>query len=167
MKWNRQTASTLITATAALILLAALPSAIRDTLESGRIYLFSQEFLTDLPLRFSGPGRLRFIIQPLIAILLGCRSGIADARDARPPYLYALLLGPGQRLALLRNGLYVVRDLIAMGIVLDAIAQGLIYGEIHPGAALVIGPVLICIPYALARALSNRVTRCLERHRSP
>ena len=64
MKWNRQTASTLITATAALILLAALPSAIRDTLESGRIYLFSQEFLTDLPLRFSGPGRLRFIIQP-------------------------------------------------------------------------------------------------------
>lgn len=167
MKWNRHTISTLITATAALILLAALPSAIRDTLESGRIYLFSQEFLTDLPQRFSGPGRLRFVIQPLIAILLGCRSGIADARDCRPPYLYALWLGQGQRLTLLRNGLSVVRDLVAMGIVLDAIAQGLIYGEIHPGAALLIGPILICIPYTLARALSNRVVRLLERRRLP
>ena len=167
MKWNRQTFSLVITATAAFILLAALPSAIRDTFENGRIYLFSHDFIDDLPQRFTGPGRLRFILQPLLAILLGCRSGREDARSQRQPYLYALLRSGGQRLALLRDALKVLRDLIAMGIVLDAIAQLMIYGEIHPGAALVIGPVLICIPYALARALSNRLARRQEQRRRP
>ncbi len=42
---------------------------------------------------------------------------------------------------------------------LDAEAQHLIFRQIHPGAALVVGPVLIATPYALARALSNRWTR--------
>jgi hypothetical protein len=63
------------------------------------------------------------------------------------------------RKELLRSGLAAVRNLIAIGIVLDAVAQLLIYGEVHPGAALVVGPVLICIPYAVARALTNRVAR--------
>ena len=52
-----------------------------------------------------------------------------------------------------------------MGIVLDAVAQLLIYGQVPPGAALVIGPVLICIPYAVTRALTNRVTRLARRDR--
>ena len=38
-----------------------------------------------------------------------------------------------------------------MGILLDAIAQWLILGASYPGAALVVGPMLITIPYALAR----------------
>ena len=44
-----------------------------------------------------------------------------------------------------------------MGILLDAVAQWLILGASYPGAALVVGPVLITIPYALARALANRI----------
>ena len=46
-----------------------------------------------------------------------------------------------------------------MGILLDAISQWLILGVSHPGAALVVGPVLIVGPYSLARALSNRFAR--------
>ena len=45
----------------------------------------------------------------------------------------------------------------------DAVAQLLIYGQVHPGAALVVGPVLIGIPYAVARALTNRVARLTQR----
>jgi len=30
---------------------------------------------------------------------------------------------------------------------------------VHPGAALVVGPILICLPYALSRALTNRLAR--------
>jgi hypothetical protein len=63
------TRSNIVTAIAALILVAALPSAIRDTFETGRLYLFSRQFLDELPQRFTGPGRLRFILQPSIAIL--------------------------------------------------------------------------------------------------
>ncbi len=76
---------------AALVLIFAIPSAIREALESGRIYLFSWEFLSDLPARFTGPGRFRFILQPAVAILLGLRGGLADARAGRPPYLEDVL----------------------------------------------------------------------------
>lgn len=163
MKVTRRTFSNLVTIVAVLILVAAIPSAVRDTLETGRVYLFSRQFFDELPMRLTGPGRLRFVLQPLIAIVLGCRSGVADARAGRPPYLYGLVTGSADRKELLRSGFAVVRDLIAIGIVLDAVAQLLIYGQVHPGAAVVIGPVLICTPYAVARALTNRVVRLMQR----
>ena len=165
MKINRRTFSHVVTAAAVLILVAAIPSALRDTIETGRVYLFSQQFLDELPQRLTGPGRLRFLLQPLVAIVLGWRGGLTDARAGRSPYLFGLLVGGGDRKDLLRSGLAAIRDLLAVGIVLDAVAQFLIYGQVHPGAALVIGPVLICLPYSVARALTNRVAS-IARHDS-
>jgi len=152
-----------VTALAVLVLVAALPSAIRDTFETGRIYLFSRQFLEELPQRFTGPGRFRFILQPALAIILGCRGGLADARAGRPAYLYGLLFSGLHRGEYVRSGLSAIRDLVAMGIVLDAVSQLLIYHQVHPGAALVLGPVLICLPYSVARALTNRVARLIRR----
>jgi hypothetical protein len=163
MKINRRTFSHVVTAAAVLILVAAIPSALRDTIETGRVYLFSQQFLDELPQRLTGPGRLRFLLQPLVAIVLGWRDGLTDARAGRSPYLFGLLVGREGRKDLLRSGLAAVRDLLAVGIVLDAVAQFLIYGQVHPGAALVIGPVLICLPYSAARALTNRVASLARR----
>ena len=159
------TRSNIVTAIAALILVTALPSAVRDTIETGRLYLFSWQFIEELPQRFTGPGWLRFILQPFIAILIGLRGGLADARAGRPAYLYGLLLGGENRRDLVRSGWAAVRDLVAMGIVLDAVAQLLIYRQVHPGAALVIGPVLIGMPYSVARALTNRVAVAFGRGR--
>jgi len=157
------TRSNIVTAVALLILVAAIPSAIRDTIETGRIYLFSWQFIKELPQRFTGPGRFRFILQPSIAILLGCRGGLADARTGRMPYLYGLLTGGHDRKELVQSGWHAIRDLVAMGIVLDAVAQLLIYRQVHPVVALVIGPTLIGLPYAVSRALTNRVARRLGR----
>jgi hypothetical protein len=39
------------------------------------------------------------------------------------------------------------------------VSQFLIFREIHPGAALIVGPVLIATPFALARGLTNRMMR--------
>ncbi len=64
VKFPRVNFGTLMTGAAVLILLAAVPSALRDMFETGRVYLFSQQFLEDLPQRLTGPGRLRFILQP-------------------------------------------------------------------------------------------------------
>lgn len=165
MRVPRVTLGAIVTALAVLILLAALPSAVRDTFETGRVYLFSWQFIDELPQRLAGPGRLRFVLQPLMAIVLGWRGGLADARAGRPPYLWGLLAGGTNRRELLRSGLSTIRNLVAVGIVLDAVAQLLIYRQVHPGAALVIGPVLIGFPYALARGLTNRVATVI-RHRS-
>jgi hypothetical protein len=163
MKVTRANVSTVVTAAAVVILVAAIPSAVLDTLESGRVYLFSREFFEELPRRLTGPGKFRFVLQPLVAILLGWRSGLSDFGAGRPPYLYGLILGGADRKELLLSGLAVIRDLLALGIVLDAVAQLLIYGQVHPGAALVIGPVLICIPYAVTRALANRISGFVRR----
>ncbi len=157
------TRSNIMAAIAVLILAAAVPSAVWDTLETGSIYQFSWQFIEELPKRFTGPGRLRFILQPSLAILIGIRGGIADARAGRPPYLYGLLTAGQYRKELVRSGWIAIRDLVAMGIVLDAVAQLLIYRQVHPGTALVIGPVLICTPYSVARALSNRTARYFMR----
>ena len=163
MKITRSTISTIVTALAVLVLIAAIPSAVRDTIETGRVYLFSSQFLEDLPQRLTGPGRLRFVLQPLVAIFLGWRSGLSDARAGRPAYLYGLLSGAVNRRESLRSGLAAIRDLVAISIILDAVSQLLIYGQVHPGAAVIVGPVLITVPYAVARALTNRVVRLTQR----
>ena len=156
MKLRRDT---LVTVVASLAIAVALAPAIVDTVETGRVYLFSREFLEDLPARFTGRGRLRFILQPTIAILLGVRGGLADVRAGHPPYLLGLLIAGEKRRELLRSGLAAIRNLLAVGIILDLVFQLVLYGSVHPGAALVIGPILICAPYALSRALTNRVAR--------
>ena len=142
-----------------LVLILSLPGSLRDAFERGGFYTFSREFFEDIPKRLAGPGRFRFVLQPTIAILLGIRDGLLDARAGRPPYLYSLLFYHSDRGELLRSGFNTVVNLILMGILLDSIAQWLILGASYPGAAIVIGPVLIMIPYACARALANRVAR--------
>ena len=144
-------------ALALLVIAAALPFAIMDTIETGRVYLFSRQFLEELPQRFAGPGRFRFLLQPVLAILLGARGGLADAKAGNPPYLIGLLLDAGRRGELLRSGGSAIGTLLAMGIILDVVFQLVLYGEVHPGAAVLIGPILICAPYALSRALTTRV----------
>jgi hypothetical protein len=142
-----------------LVLLVSVPGALRDAYERGGFYLFSQAFLEDLPKRLTGPGRFRFVLQPLVATLLGIRSGLADARAGRPPYLLGLLTDKPHRRELARDGLSTVANLLLMGILLDSVFQWMILGASYPGPALVVGPVLITAPYAITRALSNRATR--------
>jgi hypothetical protein len=148
---------TIVTVLALLVLAIALPFAIVDTFETGRVYLFSRQFIEELPQRFTGPGRLRFILQPMTAILLGIRGGLRDAKSGNPPYLFGLLFGAESRRELLRSGVAAVRNLVALGIIMDIVFQLIIYHSVHPGAALVIGPILICFPYALSRALTTRL----------
>ena len=149
---------TLLTVLAILVIAMTLPFAIVDTIETGRVHLFSKQFLEELPQRFTGAGRFRFILQPTLAIVLGIRSGLADAKAGNPHYLYALLFGGRRRRELLRSGLAAIRNLVAMAIIMDIVFQLILYRSVHPGAAVVIGPILICFPYALSRTLTTRLS---------
>jgi hypothetical protein len=144
-----------------LALVLASPGALREALERGQVYIFTSSFLADIPKRLAGPGRFRFILQPALATFLGIRAGIADARAGRVPYLLALFLGAGARRELVMSGLRTIVNLLLMGILLDTVFQWIILGQAYPGAALVVGPVLIAGPYAVSRALSNRAARAL------
>jgi hypothetical protein len=146
-----------------LVLAVSVPGALREAYDRGGFYLFSRAFLEDIPKRLTGPGRFRFILQPLIATILGIRSGLADRRAGRPPYLYGVIFHRGLRRELMRSAFESVANLLLMGILMDSIFQWLILGASYPGAALVAGPVLIIGPYTVARALSNRLTNLRRR----
>jgi hypothetical protein len=130
-----------------------------DEQRSGDLYQFTGRFFQDILARLSGPGRLRVIVQPTVAILLGVRSGIKDAREGATPFLWAPAFHGRHRRALLRSAFISIRDLVAIAILLDIISQFLIFREVHPGAALMVGPVLITMPYVVVRALTNRIMR--------
>jgi hypothetical protein len=141
------------------VLIAVTPRAILKIIETRDLYLFTDQFFHDILARLSGPGKLRFIIQPTVAIILGARGGMKDANAGLPPFLWALIFHKEHRRELLRSTIISIRNLVAIAILLDMISQFLIFNEVRPGAALVVGPVLIGTPYALSRALANRVWR--------
>ena len=70
-----------------LVLVAALPFAVWEFIQTGEFYLLSHRFWPDLVARFHGPGRMRFILQPTIAIILGARDGVKDRRAGNQPFL--------------------------------------------------------------------------------
>ena len=142
-----------------LVLVAAIPFSLRYAYQHGGFYLFSRQFLEDLPKRLKGPGRFRFIFQPAIAMFFGIRAGISDARSRREPFVFGVLFDSQRRRALLKEAFERLSVLIAMSILLDALSQFLILHEVFPGPALIVGPVLIAMPYSLTRALTNRIVR--------
>lgn len=153
---SRLTFRTVVFALLALVVLCALPSSLRYAYQHGGFYLFSAAFFEDLPKRLTGPGRMRFILQPAVAIFLGIRAGKADAAAHRLPYILGLFRSSGQRLTMLKEAFVDISALVGVAILLDCVSQFLILREVFPGPALVVGPVLIAIPYSLSRALSNR-----------
>jgi ABC-type iron transport system FetAB permease component len=70
----------------------------------------------------------------------------------------------GLRRELLESGFTTVVNLLLMGVLLDSVFQYVILGTSYPGAALVVGPILIVAPYTVARALTNRIARLRGGH---
>src|SRR5215210_5151572 len=88
--------------------------------------------------RIDGPGSLRFIIQPLLAILLGLRDGHRDAKAGAPPYFWLLLADPERRPAALKQGARAILISVVLATIMDSVFQFMFLGRIHPGVALVV-----------------------------
>lgn len=112
---------------------------------------------------FGGSFQLRLILQPLAAMLLGVRFGIRDARQGRAPIVKAVAEGKGERAGLLAHA---ARDAIVplvVALVLDCVLQHIINGRIRPLAAVIVGGLLVFLPFLIVRALTNRIWS--QRHR--
>jgi hypothetical protein len=106
---------------------------------------------------FGGPFQFRLIIQPLAAILLGIKVGIRDAKAGDLPFFRALLGNKGERGHLLAKA---ARDAIIplmIAFIVDSILQRLINGRIRPLAAVIVGGLLVFLPFVIVRGLANRV----------
>ena len=115
--------------------------------------------------RVTGPFHLRFVFQPLMAIFFGIKDGRADANLHKPPYIIHTILVKEHRMANLKHGLASITKVLVIGIILDALAQFVIFQNIRILGAIVLGALIIALPYALARGITNRVlTRFSKRN---
>jgi hypothetical protein len=115
--------------------------------------------------RLSGPGSFRFVLQPIIAIALGIRDGLMDAKANDPPYLIGLVFHPEYRREMWTVTVQHVLKPFIVGVVLDLILQYFIFQHVRLIPALMAGILLIGLPYALARGLTNRIATEWNRRR--
>jgi hypothetical protein len=113
----------------------------------------------------TGKGQVRLIVQPLMAIILGIRLGMKDARAGSPPFLLRLFTEAG-RGKLLKQSLSDVMVPLALAFGLDLIFQYLTLGRVRPLAAVVVGALLVWLPFAIARALTNRFWKRRQHQRT-
>lgn len=108
-----------------------------------------------------GPGQLRFVLQPIIALLLGIRDGRRDAQLGVPPYFLELLTGKGDRKQVLKQGWKSIMVSFIVAFAFDTALQIFVLQVYRPLSAVFAGVVLIALPYLLARGISNRL---ISRH---
>src|SRR4051794_8605857 len=106
----------------------------------------------------SGRGQLRFIIQPTIALILGIRLGIGDAKAGEDPFVKRLILDH-RRKELLMQALKKIVVPFCLAIVLDSVLQYLALGYFRIGAAIFVGILLVGVPFSVSRAFTNRIYR--------
>ena len=106
-----------------------------------------------------GPGRARFILQPLIAIILGVKDGRFDVVAGRPAYLAALAFSKDVRKEEVTTAVRTISTPLAVAVALDAVLQYVIFDAVHLWRALAVGGTLVALPYVAARALADRFLR--------
>ena len=109
--------------------------------------------------RFTGPFHLRFVFQPIMAIVLGLKDGKTDALENRPPYLYYIFSDGKKRKEIIKHGLISVAKVLTIGVILDIGVQIYLFSSVRIWGAILVGFVVIALPYALARGIRNRLTK--------
>jgi hypothetical protein len=109
--------------------------------------------------RIDGPLHFRLIVQPLVACVLAVRGGLRDARQRKPPFLWALAFDPGHRRDLAREGWKDIGTVFVVGVVLDVIYQLVALRWVYPAEAVLAAILLVLVPYLLVRGPVTRLAR--------
>jgi hypothetical protein len=116
---------------------------------------------------FGGAFQFRLILQPLAAVILGVRFGIKDAKRGDMPFLKALVQGEGGRGVMLARAAREALVPLIVAFVIDSILQRLINGHVRPLVAVIVGGLLVFLPFLIVRALTNRIWSHGHGHRRP
>ncbi len=116
-------------------------------------------FTGDMVARVTGPMKFRLVMQPAMAALFAIRSGLADARAGRPPYLWALVSGRVPRAALIQNAWKSVGRVFMLAVALDVVYQLDELHFVHPLQALAVAIILAIVPYVIIRGVVTRLAR--------
>jgi hypothetical protein len=106
---------------------------------------------------FGGKFQIRLILQPLLAFLLGIRFGLRDAKAGKSAFFMSLVDAQHDRWPILRQGLRDAIVPLCIAFVIDGILQRMINGHVRPLAAVVVGALLVFLPFIIGRGLANRI----------
>lgn len=116
-------------------------------------------FYEDLVGRSTGPMKLRFFLQPAMAIFFATRDGLRDAREGHAPYLWGLLSDKTHRKEDLKDGWKGIGKVFTVALVMDIAYQLFVQKSMYPLETLVVALLLAIVPYVLLRGLVTRIAR--------
>jgi hypothetical protein len=116
-------------------------------------------FLDNMVARVSGPMKLRLFLQPTMATIFAIRSGLKDAREGRPPFLWTFLTDAESRHYLIKDGWKSVGKVFILAMALDIVYQIIVAHFVYPLEVVVTALLLAIIPYICLRGLTTRITR--------
>jgi len=116
----------------------------------------------DLGGRVGGPMTFRFVLQPVMAALFAIRGGLADGRENKPPYFWAIVNDPSHRRDLIQEGWKAIARVFGLAIVMDVIYQVMVFRWVYPMEALIVAFLLACVPYLLIRGPIGRLARRVQ-----
>lgn len=116
------------------------------------------DFFSRLAEMIDGPAALRFVVQPLIGLWLGVQAGQLDASRGREPFLVRLFKSGARGLAL-RDGTRQILLPVLIAFVLDMFVSALLFRQVFLVSSLLVGCLLVGVPYVLGRGLTNRWCR--------
>lgn len=116
-------------------------------------------FWESLTGRLHGPLTIRLILQPVMAAIFAVRAGLADARQGRHAYFWALFANAAERRELLKSGWKDVAKVFTFAVIMDLIYQIIVFRRIYPVEALCVAAILAFLPYLLLRGPVNRIAR--------
>jgi hypothetical protein len=107
--------------------------------------------------RFTGPMKLRLVLQPFMASVFAILAGLKDAKAGKPPYLWSLISDPAHRADMLKDGWKSVGKVFVLAMVLDVVYQVIVERFVYPFEALLVALMLAIVPYLLLRGLVTRL----------
>ena len=125
----------------------------------------ARRFDPNLPARLARPSlarpdalmRFRFILQPLMAAIVAIRDGLNDARTGNEPYFWTMVDNPRERTRRLDEGLNATARIILLGLVMDAIYQGIVLRRFYPAEAVIVALLFAFVPYVIMRGPATRM----------
>jgi len=116
-------------------------------------------FLENMVARVSGPMKFRLLLQPTMAVIFAIRSGLKDAREGRPPFLWTLLTDSASREYLVKDGWKSVGKVFVLAMTLDVVYQIVVSRFVYPLEVIVTAALLAIVPYLAVRGLVTRIAR--------
>lgn len=107
--------------------------------------------------RASGPLHIRLWIQPAMAIAFAIHTGLRDAREHKPAFLWEVISNPTQRRALLYTAWKDIGMLIIIAFLVDLIYQLIMLNSFYLLQALIVTFVLAVLPYIIFRGIATRL----------